>query len=159
MTVSGEMTLFVTVEKWILTLFDCCWYVIDKKSSVMQNSYLWIKSKVTVSSRFGSINFFLFFFGFGILDWCKSGSPSQPTKPLFSLFFQECGQNRGHFHQKLKKNSQCSNFSMSKQNEYKESGVNTVNGCVPTVNCKGVLKIKVYFARIRRPHRKNSVQG
>ena len=43
------------------------------------------------------------------------------------------------------------------QNEYKESGVNTVNGCVPTVNCKGVLKIKVYFARIRRPHRKNSV--
>ena len=37
----------------------------------------------------------------------------------------------------------------------KESGVNTVNGCVPTVNCKGVLKIKVYFARIRR--QKNTI--
>ena len=46
---------------------------------------------------------------------------------------------------------------MGTQNEYKESGVITVNKSVPTVNYEGVLNIKVYFARIRRPHRKNSV--
>ena len=87
-----------------------------------------------------------------------SGQKNSSSSPAFVKFGDAIGLWQKPFLLYVNKSKVNKGHKTGKtQNEYKESGVNTVNGCVPTVNCKGVLKIKVYFARIRRPHRKNSV--